>query len=132
MFLVKALSKSGLWNNKMGDDFIRFLPDHLECSPSDLVIHYIKKDVKASLEAFDAQEGCRVEYADGKAKKFHTITVVTQEEVTNPETGEVATVNHEEKHEELLEEISLSPLASSWPYEEVDGKLMFKGIQLGE
>jgi hypothetical protein len=113
MFLVKALSKSGLWNNKMGDDFIRFLPDHFECSSSDLVIHYIKKDVKAALEAFDAQEGC-------------------QEEVTNPETGEVATVNHEEKHEELLEEISLSPLASSWPYEEVDGKLMFKGIQLGE
>lgn len=132
MFLVKALSKSGLWNNKMGDDFIRFLPDHLECSPSDLVIHYIKKDVKVALEAFDAQEGCRVEYADGKAKKFHTITVVTQEEITNPETGEVATVNHEEKHEELLEEISLSPLISSWPYEEVDGKLMFKGIQLGE
>jgi hypothetical protein len=131
MFLVKTPVKSELWNNKLNDDFIRFLPDFFECSPSELIIHFVKKDVKSALESFEKQEGCRVEYVDGKAKKFHTVTVITQEEFTNPESGEVTTVDKEEKHEELLEEITLTPLVSSWPYEEVEGKLIFKGIQLG-
>ena len=120
MFLIEAKGKAAVWNNSVEDDFIRFLPANLKCEPSDLSIHHIPDDLGQACILFE-QSGGRIELGQGKIKKFLKTVVPSLNEETPP--TEIW---------ELIEEIPLRALVSSWPYEEVSGNLVFKGIQVEE
>lgn len=115
MFLVEAKGKRNFWGNELSDDFIRFLPNELECQSSDLIIHWIPKSVAKSCQEHEVSGG-RIETETGKIKKL--TCVITGEGESQQETWQV------------VEEIQLIPLQSSWPYDNVDGNLVFLGIQI--
>jgi hypothetical protein len=126
MFLIKAKEQNRLWSNGLNDDFIRFLPKELNCLPSDLKIFYIKDSVKEEIEQHCSVVDNFVNLENGEVSFCKSIKEMQQVEVE----GEM-------KEVEVIKEIvtlttkALTPLVSSWPYEEVEGKLIFKGIQLG-
>lgn len=131
MFLVQAMSKCGIWNNNKEDDFIRFLPNYFNCSPSNLIIHFIPKEIKNELDEYSSNPKQRVEYFNGKAKKFKKITVTVDEVVLNLETNENE-IKQKEVEEEIEDgEIVFIPIKNSWPYTEVNNNLIFNGIELG-
>ncbi|NBO57081.1 MAG: hypothetical protein EBU84_21365 [Actinobacteria bacterium] len=120
MFLIEVNEKSGVWNNTLEDDFIRFLPSHFKCLPQDISVHHIPNDVWQACTLFEASGG-RIELGQGRIRKLAKVTVAPQKE------GDIPVDDYQ-----VTEEIPLKPLKSSWPYEDRDGTLIFLGMEVEE
>lgn len=128
MFIVISLNSSGVWLNLKTDDFIRFLPNKLGCQIQDLQIFSVPTEHHTKISDFLADPTKKVVVETNKIKIF---SLKEQEIVEVDETIGVE-IRKKELVSILEEEITCVPLKTSWPYQELNGELVFTGIELAE
>lgn len=128
MFIVISPDKSDVWTNSKNDDFIRFLPEKLNCQIQELQIFGVPVEHHKKVSDFLAEATKKLVVENGKIKIF---SLQEQELVEiNEEIG--VEIRKKELVSVLEEEITCIALKTSWPYQEINNELVFTGIELAE
>lgn len=124
MFLIECGHRSEVFINNLQDDFIRFVPSRFSCTPEELRTYFIPPELRESGDAT-----VRVEYKEGKAIFYKELVVGVEEDAEDNDGNRTKIVT--DTVQKLIEATApLVPLAESWPYQTVNGRLVFKGIKL--
>lgn len=51
MFVVRIAGRNHIWHNKVGDDFLQFLPDHFGVHPDEIEAHFIPRGNEGRIKA---------------------------------------------------------------------------------
>lgn len=128
MFIIISPNKSDVWTNSNDDDFIRFLPEKLNCQIEDLQIFSIPVEQHERVKALLFDSAKKVIVESGKIKVFS----LQEQEVVQIDEEIGVEIRKKQILPVLDEEIVCDPLKTSWPYQEINNELVFIGIELAE
>ena len=70
MFIITVNGQDHVFHNEIEDDFLRFLPEHFECSKEEITVKYVPKDKKKEIAKHLETFGNKVELDKGKIVLF--------------------------------------------------------------